>query len=132
MNSSEFMQMTRDTAMYPGSNEVGNLLYLTLGLVGEAGETANVLKKVVRKGNPLTYSVGLAYDNEGGQEFVSIVDEAALKNQARDRMIDELGDVLWYAYRIIDELGSTPENVMRATAIKLQSRKDRHGSTVRP
>jgi len=77
------------------------LVYPVLGLVGEAGEIANKLKKVARDG--------------GGQM------EAALGYD----LADEDGDVLWYVARIARELKFSLGVVADDNINKLFSRKER-------
>ena len=48
MNFNEYQEKALSTAIYP--KEIG-LIYTTLGLVGEAGEIANKVKKVFRDDN---------------------------------------------------------------------------------
>lgn len=133
MDNETFMQLTRDTALYPGHQDGGNLVYLTLGLVGESGEVAEVVKKVIGRSQPPVMHVGVAHREDGkNPEFVSFIDQMDLVRQCRTRVLDEVGDVLWYAFRIIDELGSTPEQVMAHTQAKLLTRKAEHGRAVRP
>ena len=70
--------------------------YLALGLNGEAGEVAEKVKKHIRDGKEL--------------------DEDFAK---------ELGDVLWYLARLIDELDADFSDVADANLDKLFDRKDR-------
>lgn len=72
------------------------LEYLALGLNGESGEVAEKVKKHIRDGKEL--------------------DEDFAK---------ELGDVLWYLARLIDELGADFSDVADANLDKLFDRKDR-------
>lgn len=72
------------------------LEYLTLGLTSEAGEVAGKLKKAIRDG---------------------VKDEKAL--------VDEVGDVLWYAVRILDELGWDASEVLIRNRDKLIDRQNR-------
>ena len=72
------------------------LEYLALGLNGEAGEVAEKVKKHIRDGKEL--------------------DEDFAK---------ELGDVLWYLARLIDELDADFSDVADANLDKLFDRKDR-------
>jgi len=53
--------------------------YLVLGLLSELGEVADVLKKAIRNGTP--------------------------KDEVRRRLVDEIGDVLWYSAMIQHEGG---------------------------
>ena len=83
-----YQRFTRSTAIYPGADGYGNnagaaLQYLGLGLVGESGEIADKVKKIIRDGN-------------------SVITE-----DRRDALLAECGDVLWYAARIIDHCETT-------------------------
>ena len=70
------------------------LTVFALGVTGEAGEVADVVKKVVGHGHPL--------------------DRAAL--------VKELGDVLWYVAAIAHVLGSDLDEVAAANVAKLRKR----------
>lgn len=72
-----------------------------LGLVGEAGEVAEKVKKLVR-------------DKEGN---VSSEDKEEIKK--------ELGDVLWYTAVLADYLKIDLEDVAQTNVEKLMSRKQR-------
>ena len=48
-----------------------------------------------------------------------------LTNEARDAMLDKLGDVLWYGARLVSELGVDLAWVAQNNQSKLLSRKDR-------
>ena len=89
------------TAFYPRKFKNQGLYYTTLGLVGEAGEIANKVKKIMR-------------DNDG-----------KLEKQAKADIFDELGDVLWYCATLADELGVNLKDVARCNLIKLQDRMNR-------
>ena len=70
MDFKTYQKKSRFTAQYP--NLGSNYIYPTLGLVGEAGEVAEKVKKVIR-------------DKKG------IFDDESKKGLKK-----ELGDVLWY------------------------------------
>jgi len=72
---------------------------LALGLAGEAGEVADVIKKGIRDHNTL------------GFDF----------NQAA--LLLELGDVLWYLVGLADSFGWTLEDIMQANFDKIESRR---------
>jgi len=72
------------------------LEYLALGLNGEAGEVAEKVKKHIRDGKEL--------------------DEDFAK---------ELGDVLWYLTRLVDELDANMSEVAESNLDKLFDRKER-------
>ena len=99
MELNDYQAKSRQTALYP---DVGNnAIYPTLGLVGEAGEVADKVKKILR-------------DNNG------VFDE-----ESKDSIKFELGDVLWYISQLASELGYELDEVANANLEKLQSRKIR-------
>ncbi len=95
----EYQQAARKTALYPRRLE--NLEYPTLGLAGEAGEVANIVKKIQR--------------DFGGE----------ITDETRARLKDELGDVLWYISACADELGLTLAEVAEFNVEKLAKRHNR-------
>ena len=99
MELNHYQSESRRTALYP---DVGsNAIYPTLGLVGEAGEVADKVKKILRDKNGL-------FDEESKGEIKL-----------------ELGDVLWYISQLSSELGYELEEVAEANLKKLRSRKNR-------
>lgn len=103
INFEGYQLATADTAVYPGALE-GNadaLSYVALGLVGEAGEVANKVKKILR--------------DKGG----TVTDED------RTELSKEVGDVLWYLTRFADEIGYALEDIAQKNVEKLRSRKER-------
>lgn len=78
------------------------IVYPTLGLVGEAGEVAGKVKKILR-------------DKNG--DFSS--------QEVGDALRDELGDVLWYLAAVADDLGMCLEEIARRNIEKLTSRRER-------
>lgn len=94
----EYQDQAEETALYP--KEWG-LQYTALGLVGEAGEVANKVKKVIR--------------DKGG-----VVDMDA----ARD-LKDELGDVLWYVANLASEINYHLDDVAADNLRKLADRMRR-------
>lgn len=99
MNFEEYQSEASATALYP--RRMSNLEYPTLGLTGEAGEVANIVKKIQR--------------DSGGV----ITDETRLK------LKDELGDVLWYISACADELGMTLAEIAEYNVGKLAKRHGR-------
>ncbi len=69
-----------------------------LGLAGEAGEVANQVKKIIR--------------DDGGQ----ITDERRIK------IIDELGDVLWYVAMVSADVGTSLDVIAQDNLSKLTKR----------
>lgn len=87
------------TAEYPKIGE--GFVYPVLGLVGEAGEVAEKIKKLFR--------------NDGG----------ILTDSHRTEIKKEIGDVLWYMAAPSRELGFSLNDVAQANIEKLRSRKER-------
>ena len=97
MELNHYQRESRKTALYP---EVGsNFIYPTLGLVGEAGEVADKVKKILR-------------DKKG-----------LFDKESKDEIKLELGDVLWYVSQLASELGYEMEDVANSNLQKLKSRK---------
>ncbi len=99
MKFSEYQEKSRITALYPDKDN--NFIYPTLGLVGESGEIAEKIKKVIR-------------DNDG-----KMTDEKKIE------IGKELGDVLWYISQLATELGIDLNDVAQGNIDKLYSRMDR-------
>ena len=78
MDFKTYQKKSRETARYP--NLGSNIVYPTLGLVGEAGEVAEKVKKVLRDKNGF-------FDEE-----------------SKNAIKKELGDVLWYISNLCTEL----------------------------
>ena len=96
MDFKTYQKKARLTAQYP--NLGSNNIYPTLGLVGEAGEVAEKVKKVIR-------------DKKG------IFDEESKKGIKK-----ELGDVLWYLSNLCDEFNFSLEEVALLNLEKLKLR----------
>ena len=112
MELNDYQRESRKTALYP---DVGcNAIYPTLGLVGEAGEVADKVKKILR-------------DKKG-----------VFDKDSKEQIKYELGDVLWYISQISSVLGYEWEDVANANLQKLNSRKARgkivldHGNPIQP
>lgn len=99
MDFNEYQQKSRKTAIYP--NQDNNYIYPTLGLVGEAGEIANKVKKIMRDKN-------------------GVVDE-----ETKHAISKELGDILWYIAQVATEFKLSLEDVATENIEKLYSRMDR-------
>ena len=105
MTFQEYQAKARVTALYPDKGH--NLVYTTLGLVGESGEIAEKVKKIIR--------------DKGGQ----------IDAETKELLKKELGDVLWYIAMCCDELNLDMEDVAQTNILKLADRKERnmlHGS----
>lgn len=99
MKFEEYQAEAKQTALYP--NRLKNLEYPTLGLAGEAGEVANIVKKIQR--------------DHGG----------VITDETRAKLKDELGDVLWYISACADELGLTLAEIAEFNVDKLMKRHGR-------
>jgi len=100
MDFNEYQDLAADTAVHPGGND--GIVYLALGLGGEAGEVQESVKKWQR-----------------GQGAMGELDEEHL-----DGVEHELGDVLWYLARLADELGYDLEDIAEMNREKLVARQD--------
>ncbi|WP_269605522.1 nucleoside triphosphate pyrophosphohydrolase family protein [Prochlorococcus marinus] len=99
MELNDYQRESRKTALYP---EVGcNAIYPTLGLVGEAGEVADKVKKILR-------------DKKG-----------VFDKDSKDAIKFELGDVLWYISQLSSELGYDLDEIASSNLQKLSDRKAR-------
>jgi len=118
MDFNEYQDEAHKTAQYPKLNiatRQGNhddnctvpsntpvpWVYATLGLVGEAGEVAEKVKKIVR--------------NKQG----------ALADTDKVELAKELGDVLWYVAELASCLDLNLDDIARLNLTKLQDRVDR-------
>ena len=97
MDFKTYQKKARKTALYP--NLGSNAVYPTLGLVGEAGEVAEKVKKVIRDKNGI-------FDDE-----------------SKNGIMKELGDVLWYLSNLCTEFNFNLDEVALKNIEKLKSRK---------
>jgi len=100
MNFDAYQKKSRKTAIYP--NKDNNFIYPVLGLVGEAGEVAEKIKKVIR--------------DKGGK----------IHSHDKREIAKELGDILWYLANLATELGLSLEKIAQGNLDKLNSRKKRN------
>jgi NTP pyrophosphatase (non-canonical NTP hydrolase) len=112
MEFNKYQEGALETVQYPGlfidkdwdeynpSLEL-NYIYPALGLVGEAGEVAEKVKKIIR-------------DKLGS---FGLEDVESIKK--------ELGDVLWYVAVLAHEFGIKLDDVASTNYAKLKSRKER-------
>jgi len=103
MQFSEYQKQSRVTAKYPDIDN--NFVYPTLGLVGEAGELAEKVKKLMRDKQMFTPS--------------------EVTDDVKAEILKELGDVMWYTAQLATEFGVNLDAVAEQNIEKLHSRLDR-------
>ena len=96
MDFETYQKQARKTAIYPDLGH--NNIYPTLGLVGEAGEVAEKVKKVLRDKHGI-------FDDNSKQEIKK-----------------ELGDVLWYLANLCSEFQFSLNDVAETNLDKLKKR----------
>lgn len=96
MTGNEYQTLAERTNLVTGEKA---LYYATLGLVGEAGEVANKVKKVIR--------------DDGG----------VITEEKKSIVRKELGDIMWYIARLCSELGYSLDDVMQENLDKLALRQ---------
>jgi NTP pyrophosphatase (non-canonical NTP hydrolase) len=99
MDLNDYQAAALQTAIYP--NQGFDFTYPALGLVGEAGEVADKLKKVIR-------------DNNG-----------VLTDTVREAVAKEIGDVLWYVAVLANEMNYSLDRIAQNNLDKLASRQQR-------
>jgi NTP pyrophosphatase (non-canonical NTP hydrolase) len=97
MDLNYYQFQASNTAIYP--KEQG-LVYTTLGLVGEAGEVAEKVKKFIRG-------------------------DLVLQGEFETDLAHELGDVLWYLASLASELNISLTEIAELNLSKLASRQKR-------
>ena len=103
MNFNEYQEAALGTATYP---DIGNnLIYPALGIAGEAGETADKIKKYWR--------------NFGHTKASQLTTEQSIE------LVKELGDVLWYIAALASELDYPLEFIAERNIEKLLDRRAR-------
>lgn len=96
MLSSDYQTAVKRTmSMDQATNEA--LANFALGLCGEAGESADIIKKVVFHGHPFDLA-------------------------ARDKLIKELGDVAWYIAATATVIGADLGDILEKNVKKLEAR----------
>lgn len=101
MEFAEYQKKASTTATFTGKQEEHQLMYLTLGVCGEAGEIAEKIKKMIRN------------------------DEGVLTDETRALLKLEIGDVLWYLSQLSRVLGFTLDDAAQANITKIMDRRAR-------
>lgn len=122
MNLEDYLKFAKTTAVYPqivclqnptedqikrcivAGVDIVNIswIYPLIGLLGEAGELANKLKKTIRDDNFL------------------------ITMQKRKEIIDEGGDLEWYKAILLDECRIDPNYVLAYNIAKLKERQKKN------
>lgn len=95
MNLNNYQKKALETAVYPREYKI---IYPALGINGEAGEIAEKVKKVLRG-------------------------DGELSEQRKTDIALELGDVLWYAATLANDLGYALEDIAKMNLKKLEMRQ---------
>lgn len=93
MEQEDYKAITAETAVYPEDEAEA---YLGLGIGGESGEVEDTIKKYMR--------------GDYGEEELD------------ERLEKELGDVLWYITRLLDERDLSLDEVRQNNAEKVMGR----------
>lgn len=105
MTFREYQLKAKETARFPDKDLI--FVYTTLGLMGEAGEVAEKIKKIWRD------------------------KDKQINDSDREEIKKEMGDVLWYLSQLAEELKINFDDVAQTNLDKTKSRLDRnllHGS----
>ena len=101
----DYEKFLEETSWYVGAQQrnLYELNYLMLGVGGEAGESVDAFKKIVRK-----YEMRFE---------LNVVEPKMVM-----KLLDELGDVMWYYMRTLDILGVKPCDILIMNTLKLHER----------
>lgn len=103
LSLTDYQITTMTTSIYPeaGAATFDAVNYCLVGMAGEVGEVMNKWGKVIRDQNK-------QWTEEQAQDFAK-----------------EIGDVLWFATRAVDEFGFSVEKILHDNLQKLKSRHAR-------
>ena len=109
MDFNRYQELASEFDLFSKTEDLSSVNFVekVLGLTGEAGETADKVKKMLR--------------DKGG----------VISEEDKNEVVKELGDVLWYLANIARYLDVSFEDVAKMNIEKLTSRKNRgvvHGS----
>ena len=112
----QYRKFLNETSWYTHTDEgnASELMYLTLGLAGESGEFADAVKKIIRvSGTKPEYE----------EEFHQLMGGTG----GKEKLMDELGDVLWYLVKLGDFLNVSLDGLMVLNTYKLYNRLIKRG-----
>ena len=95
LNFNDYQKIAKTTAIYPDEYKI---IYPALSLVGEAGEVANKVKKIVRDG------------------------EDKMSSDWKQQLASEIGDVLWYCAALASDLNMSLGVIASQNKDKLEAR----------
>ncbi len=101
MDFNEYQKQASQTATFEGKQEEFKLMYLALGIAGEAGEIAEKIKKIIRN------------------------DNGVVSDEKRDSLKQEIGDVLWYLSQLARVLDIPFADAAQANIKKILDRQAR-------
>lgn len=102
MQFDEYQQTSLGTWNPPPRDHIMDIMYLTLGVVGEAGEVAEKVKKILRN------------------------DDGNFSKEKLEELKKEIGDVIWYLSTLSYELGFSFNDVAQTNINKLADRISRN------
>lgn len=98
MTLNDYQKTALETSVYPQEYKI---IYPALGMVGEAGECCDKIKKVIR-------------DND-----------CNFTDDKKREIAKEIGDVMWYCSALANDLGFSLETICEMNIEKLKSRQKR-------
>ena len=101
MDFNEYEEKASDTAIFNDRSLEYKLMFLGLGVTGEAGEIAEKIKKIMRNDNGI------------------------VSDEKREGIKKEIGDVLWYLSQLSRTLGFSFEEAAQGNIAKIMDRKVR-------
>lgn len=113
----KYQELATKTAIYPGVGTPLGLDYCALKLNGEAGELAEHVGKAMRDDELIMIA-----ERQG---CVATVVFSDLTPDRKDKIIKEVGDILWYLSAICNELGIKLSDAALGNLQKLNGRTER-------
>jgi len=114
MTLAQYQQQAMTTCL----PESENFSYMMLNLVGEVGELASKVAKMIRKGQ-------VYFTSDGDITIYNTADPEADRQRELD-MQAEAGDILWQLSGLCSVMGWQLEDIARQNLTKLADRKARH------